>query len=184
MKNEAEDRRSRRSRRLLKEGLLALMQEKRFSDITVRDITERMDLNRGTFYLHYPDTTALLQSVETDMLAEAQALIDAQLPAFSNIPIFAGYTLENLPYVLFVSAGVAGIGFCAYFLAMEYQPASVVSLVYFFKPALSPVLAWLLHGEVVSPNMLLGIVLIVAGSLCSIIPGILEAKGHRPSALE
>lgn len=79
MKNETEDRRSRRSRRLLKEGLLALMREKRFSEITVRDITERMDLNRGTFYLHYPDTTALLQSVETDMLAEAQALIDAHM---------------------------------------------------------------------------------------------------------
>lgn len=79
MKNETEDRRSRRSRRLLKEGLLALMREKRFSEITVRDITERMDLNRGTFYLHYPDTTALLQSVETDMLDEAQALIDAHM---------------------------------------------------------------------------------------------------------
>ena len=33
-------------------------------------------------------------------------------------------------------------------------------------------------GIIGSPNMLLGIVLIVAGSLCSIIPGILEAKGH------
>ena len=118
----------------------------------------------------------------THIPAVAQALINAQLPAFANIPILAGYTLENLPYVLFVSAGVAGIGFCAYFLAMEYEPASVVSLVYFFKPALSPILAWLLHGEIVSPNMLLGIVLIVAGSLCSIIPGILEAKGHRSSA--
>ena len=71
---------------------------------------------------------------------------------------------------------MAGVGFCAYFLAMEYQPASVVSLVYFFKPALSPLLAWWLHGEAVSGNMLLGIVLIVFGSLCSIIPGILEAK--------
>ena len=100
----------------------------------------------------------------------------AGLPGFANIPILSGYTLENLPYVLYVSAGVAGIGFCAYFLAMEYQPASVVSLVYFFKPALSPVLAWWLHGEVISANMLLGIILIVAGSLCAIIPGILDAK--------
>ena len=39
---------------------------------------------------------------------------------FANIPILAGYTIENLPYVLYVSAGVAGIGFCSYFLAMEY----------------------------------------------------------------
>lgn len=112
----------------------------------------------------------------THIPAVADAIIAAGLPNFANIPILAGYTMENLPYVLYVSAGVAGVGFCAYFLAMEYQPASVVSLVYFFKPALSPLLAWWLHGEAVSGNMLLGIVLIVFGSLCSIIPGILEAK--------
>ena len=39
-------------------------------------------MNRGTFYLHYPDTTSLLQSVETDMLAEAQILIDEHLAEF------------------------------------------------------------------------------------------------------
>ena len=103
------------------------------------------------------------------------------LNSFADIPVFAGYTLENLPYVLFVSVGVAGIGFCAYFLAMEYEPASVVSLVYFFKPALSPILAWMVHGEEISQTMLFGMVLIVAGSLCSIIPGILESKRIKTS---
>ena len=105
----------------------------------------------------------------------AQAFQEAGLDSFANIPVFAGYTLQNLPYVLFVSVGVAGVGFLAYFLAMEYQPASVVSLVYFFKPALSPLLAWMVHGEDISANMLAGVALIVAGSLCSIIPGILES---------
>ena len=103
------------------------------------------------------------------------------LNSFADITVFAGYTPENLPYVLFVSVGVAGIGFCAYFLAMEYEPASVVSLVYFFKPALSPILAWMVHGEEISQTMLFGIVLIVAGSLCSIIPGILESKRIKTS---
>ncbi len=73
------DRRSRRSRKLLKQGLLELLREKRFFQISVRDITERMDMNRGTFYLHYPDTTALMQSVEEDMLQEAQSLVDAHM---------------------------------------------------------------------------------------------------------
>ena len=72
--------------------------------------------------------------------------------------------------------GVAGIGFLTYFMAMEHQPASVVSLVYFFKPALAPALAWAVHREEVSLNMLAGVVLIVLGSLCAIIPGILESK--------
>ena len=109
----------------------------------------------------------------------AQMFQSIGMNSFANSPVLAGYTWENLPYVLFVSVGVAGIGFCAYFLAMEYQPASVVSLVYFFKPALSPLLAWWVHGEEIAPNMLVGVILIVFGSLCSIIPGILEAKREK-----
>ena len=95
-----EDRRSRRSRRLMKEGLLQLMQEKRFSEITVRDITERMDLNRGTFYLHYPDTSALLQSVEEDMLAEAQALVDAHMAESTAERTLRPVLLPILNYVV------------------------------------------------------------------------------------
>ncbi|MBQ9346505.1 MAG: TetR family transcriptional regulator C-terminal domain-containing protein, partial [Oscillibacter sp.] len=33
----------------------------------------------GTFYLHYPDTTALMRSVESDLLGEIQALVDAHM---------------------------------------------------------------------------------------------------------
>ena len=114
--------------------------------------------------------------------AVAEMFRNIGLNSFASIPVFAGYTLENLPYVLFVSVGVAGVGFCAYFLAMEYQPASVVSLIYFFKPALSPLLAWAVHGEEISLNMMAGIVLIVAGSLCAIIPGILESRKNAISS--
>lgn len=80
MEERTEDRRSRRSRRMLKQGLLELMGEKRFPDISVRDITDRMDLNRGTFYLHYPDTFALLRSVEDDVLAEAWEVLNTNRP--------------------------------------------------------------------------------------------------------
>ena len=112
----------------------------------------------------------------THIPAAAEVFRSAGLESFAEIPILAGYTLENLPYVLYVSVGVAGIGFLTYFMAMEHQPASVVSLVYFFKPALAPALAWAVHREEVSLNMLAGVVLIVLGSLCAIIPGILESK--------
>ena len=79
MLKNTEDRRARRTRRLLKESLLELMQEKPFSQISVRDVTERADVNRTTHYLHYTDTAQLLQSVEEELLAEAQTLIDAHL---------------------------------------------------------------------------------------------------------
>lgn len=74
-----EDRRVRRSRRLLKESLLELMQEKQFSEITIRDVTDHADMNRATFYLHYTDTTQLLQNVAEDLLEEAQKLVDSHI---------------------------------------------------------------------------------------------------------
>lgn len=74
-----EDRRARRSRRLLKESLLELMKRKTFAEISVRDVTDAADMNRGTFYLHYSGTTELLQSVEMDLLEELQALVDAHM---------------------------------------------------------------------------------------------------------
>lgn len=74
-----EDRRARRSKKLLKQSLLELMKQKSFSEISVRDIAEEADMNRGTFYLHYSGTAELLKSVEEELLGELQSLIDAHI---------------------------------------------------------------------------------------------------------
>lgn len=76
MKNPKEDRRIRRTQRLLKESLVALMSKKAFKDITIKDITELADLNRGTFYLHYSDTYELLMAMENDVLNDFQNMIN------------------------------------------------------------------------------------------------------------
>jgi len=55
-----EDRRVARTRRALREALLELIQEKGYAAVTVEEITERADLGRTTFYLHYRDKEALL----------------------------------------------------------------------------------------------------------------------------
>jgi AcrR family transcriptional regulator len=54
------DPRVRRTRHLLQEALRKLLEQKRFDDVTVQDITEAATLNRATFYAHYPDKFALL----------------------------------------------------------------------------------------------------------------------------
>jgi AcrR family transcriptional regulator len=54
------DRRIKRTRRLLGVALLALVQEKKFEQITIQAITDRADLNRATFYLHYGSKEELL----------------------------------------------------------------------------------------------------------------------------
>jgi len=60
---DAIDPRVRRTRRLLFEALQALLLEKDFEKISVQDIAERAALNRVTFYDHYPDKFALLESM-------------------------------------------------------------------------------------------------------------------------
>ena len=61
--SETTDPRILRSRRMLMDSLEKLLKKKEFEDISVQEITEEATLNRGTFYLHYPDKNALLQAM-------------------------------------------------------------------------------------------------------------------------
>jgi AcrR family transcriptional regulator len=60
---ETTDPRVLRSRRMLMESLAKLLTTKEFEDISVQEIADEATLNRATFYLHYPDKTALLQAM-------------------------------------------------------------------------------------------------------------------------
>jgi AcrR family transcriptional regulator len=60
---EATDPRILRSRRMLMESLAKLLINKAFEDISIQEIADQATLNRGTFYLHYPDKSALLQAM-------------------------------------------------------------------------------------------------------------------------
>ena len=60
---ETTDPRILRSRRMLMESLAKLLIKKDFEDISVQEIADEATLNRGTFYLHYPDKNALLQAM-------------------------------------------------------------------------------------------------------------------------
>src|SRR5580698_3198758 len=60
---ETTDPRILRSRRMLMDSLAKLLIKKDFEDISVREIADEATLNRGTFYLHYPDKNALLQAM-------------------------------------------------------------------------------------------------------------------------
>ena len=55
------DRRIQRTRPLLQEALFHLIIERGYERITIADITERANLGRTTFYLHYRDKDDLLQ---------------------------------------------------------------------------------------------------------------------------
>ncbi len=86
---------------------------------------------------------------------------------FAAIPFFSGYAADNLLIILYVYICCTGIGYTCYFLAMERVSAQTVSMIFFFKPVLAPIFAAVLLGEEIHGNMILGICLILAGSLIS-----------------
>ena len=70
-----------RSRRMLMEALVRLLNEKEFDDISIQEIADEATLNRATFYLHYPDKNALLQAMTAVRFGE---LIARRGLSFSN----------------------------------------------------------------------------------------------------
>ena len=68
------DRRVGRTRRLLKEALLELIRERGYEKISVRDITERADVGRSTFYSHFTSKEDLLfDGFDRWLLSRAEA---------------------------------------------------------------------------------------------------------------
>src|SRR5579883_1441950 len=57
------DPRVKRTRKLLQQAFMELLQEKGFSSISIQDIAERATVNRATFYAHFLDKYALMDSI-------------------------------------------------------------------------------------------------------------------------
>ena len=74
---EKTDRRIRKTRAQLRKGLAELMQEKSVSEITVKELVERVDINRSTFYLHYTDIYNMLDSIEKELFEELETTFQA-----------------------------------------------------------------------------------------------------------
>ena len=86
------DKRVIRTKALLIRSLSALMKQKNIKDITVKELCEYADINRGTFYLHYKDIYDMLDSIE-------QELSDKFSQIFQK---YNSETNEDFPYPLFL----------------------------------------------------------------------------------
>lgn len=72
------NRRAQATKQQLQAALLQLLQTKPLAHITVTEICQVADVNRGTFYSHYRDPADLFAVIETDLVAKVTALIDQQ----------------------------------------------------------------------------------------------------------
>ncbi|HBI04816.1 MAG TPA: TetR/AcrR family transcriptional regulator, partial [Paenibacillaceae bacterium] len=63
-----QDKRIKRTKKLLKDSLLVLLEIKSLKEITITDIVQKAEVNRGTFYKHYQYKEDLLEELIDDVL--------------------------------------------------------------------------------------------------------------------
>lgn len=100
MKNMKEDRRARKTKRVLQEGLAELLLEKEIEKITIKELTDKVDIHRGTFYAHYQDIYELNAYMEETTIQEISDILSAKYPSGSTgLRVFYealfGHILEN-----------------------------------------------------------------------------------------
>ncbi|WP_116188617.1 TetR/AcrR family transcriptional regulator [Paenibacillus taihuensis] len=74
-----------RTRQLLKDALIDLLQEMDIEKISVNKIAEKATINRVTFYLHYRDIPDMLEKMADDMIEEIQEVIEQSQDAKRSI---------------------------------------------------------------------------------------------------
>jgi AcrR family transcriptional regulator len=81
---------SNKTRKLIEDTLIRLMSEKDFEKISVKDITDELDINRGTFYLHFKDKYDLLEQMEGEILEGFSEILNNELKKLEK-----GYILPS-----------------------------------------------------------------------------------------
>ena len=78
------ERRRLQTRQLLMQTTLQLVLQKGYAGVSIQDITDRADLGRGTFYIHFKDKDEVLWTAFQEMFQaleqEAHAQLDRRMP--------------------------------------------------------------------------------------------------------
>jgi len=79
------DQRIRISKKMLKEALMELLKTEPLAKISIKEICEKADINRGTFYKYYIDKYSLCLEVATDFTNEVIECIKSEEDAVLKI---------------------------------------------------------------------------------------------------
>lgn len=113
----AEYRSAARSRRLIRDAYVNLMQVKSIDKISISDIVREADLNRGTFYAHYSNPMDVLMEIADEILGDVQGFFaDFSFTDFLQNPMPLLLRVEkmladNLDFYRRINLNTASIGF-------------------------------------------------------------------------
>lgn len=98
------DARVRYTRMRIREAFLECLAKKPVSGITVKEICERAEINRATFYKHYADPFDLLERLEDEAMEEMEKkLEDCNREQSLLLAILKGMENKENPYALLTS---------------------------------------------------------------------------------
>ncbi len=92
-----DDRRVRKTKRALQEGLAELLLETDIRNVTVRELTDKVDIHRATFYSHYKDIYDLYEQIEDSIFEELNKIIVGDpLHTYDNVfNVIIDYVYNN-----------------------------------------------------------------------------------------
>lgn len=70
-----DDRRVRKTKKALYEAMAALLNEKNIQKISIKELTDKADINRATFYTHYQDIYDLYEQMENNTMQDIGSII-------------------------------------------------------------------------------------------------------------
>ncbi len=94
----AEDRRVKRTKRVLRECLFTLLENKTIDEITVKELTEAADVNRSTFYFYYSDINDMMMQIQNEIFDVFEATVMNTQGKFVTIEDFKDYILRFLNF--------------------------------------------------------------------------------------
>ncbi len=83
-------------------------------------------------------------------------------------PVIRGIDTNSLPVLLYVSFVVTGFGYFCFMRAIERTGASSASYAFFVKPIIAMILAAIILHEAITWNIVVGILLILAGCIFNV----------------
>lgn len=95
-KRRTEDRRVKRTKRILRECLFRLLEQKPLKEITVKELTEAADVNRSTFYFYYRDINDMMMQIQREIYTVFEAEVIASDSDFNTVEDFTGYIVRFL----------------------------------------------------------------------------------------
>lgn len=93
--SEKKDRRIGKTQKSIRDALFALIVEKEISQITVKELAEKANINRKTFYMHYSSIEDILDKIENEIIEKLLFVLEKYDFFDSEFDIYALFLSLN-----------------------------------------------------------------------------------------